>query len=251
VSDSRIPHWKHATVKAIAYHSHLYTRIAAGRETDDVERWLDTEFEAPAKEPLEKVVSDARLSPDDWRRLIRFAVAQDLRTPARLIENLQRWNRTLPELIDTTLRKSVERLEEAQRAGEVIPIRDREPDAYPMRITTNLEPDEEHGTVQAEIVVGRGLWLWSIQHILRNRIHLLQQQRWSVLRPPEGVTWVTSDDPVIRLNYYGNAKYDFQGGWANPGTKILFPVSPHHLLYTKIGHRRPPGEASFRWIKPE
>jgi hypothetical protein len=37
VSHTKVPAWKQASVKGIAYHSHLYTRIAAGRETDDFE----------------------------------------------------------------------------------------------------------------------------------------------------------------------------------------------------------------------
>jgi hypothetical protein len=33
VAHSRVPLWKSAAIKGIAYHAHLYTRIAAGTET--------------------------------------------------------------------------------------------------------------------------------------------------------------------------------------------------------------------------
>lgn len=49
-----VPIWRDRSIKAVAYHSHLYTRIVAETETDEIERWLDREFEAPAEEPLEK-----------------------------------------------------------------------------------------------------------------------------------------------------------------------------------------------------
>jgi hypothetical protein len=54
VAHERVPLWREKSVKAVGYRAHLYTRIAAGRETDDVETWLDREFEAPAAEALQK-----------------------------------------------------------------------------------------------------------------------------------------------------------------------------------------------------
>jgi hypothetical protein len=42
---------------------------------------------------------------------------------------------------------------------------------------------------------------------------------------------------VILLNYYGSGNYDFKGGWGSPGTEIILPLGPRHLLYTMVGHR--------------
>jgi len=53
------------------------------------------------------------------------------------------------------------------------------------------------------------------------------------------MNWITSDDPVIKLNYFNPEKYDFKGGWGSKGTEILFPITPNHLMYTKIGERPP------------
>ena len=61
-----------------------------------------------------------------------------------------------------------------------------------------------------------------------------------MLNAPSGVEWMTSDDPVIPLNYYARGRYDFKGGCGNRGTEILLPLSPHHLLYTRVGHRDRP-----------
>jgi hypothetical protein len=47
----------------------------------------------------------------------------------------------------------------------------------------------------------------------------------------------TSDDPVILLNYNSLSNYNFNGGWNSIGTEIIFPLSPKHILYTKIGDR--------------
>jgi hypothetical protein len=242
VSHIQVPAWKEASVKGVAYHSHLYTRIAAGRETDDFERWLDREYEAPAEEPLEKATSDARLTPDDWKCLVRFVAAQDVRTPARLVESSQRWNQILPGILDTTLREAVRKLGESGDREEIVrqePTGETEYIHIPLRVTREVEPGRNAGKLKAEVVVGRSVWLFSMQHLLTKTVTVLQQQRWTILSPPEGMYWLTSDDPVIKLNYYRPGTYDFKGGWGNPGTEILLPLSPRHLLYTRVDDRPP------------
>lgn len=89
-------------------------------------------------------------------------------------------------------------------------------------------------------MVGRGVWLFNMRHLLAGSARVLHDHKWSILAPHERLSWLTSDDPVIRLNYYGVGKYDFKGGCGNPGTEILLPIGPRHLIYTKVGHRPPP-----------
>jgi len=99
VPHNNVPLWKDFSSKSVAHHLHLYTQIVAGQETDESERWFDREFESPAKEPLTKVVSNARLTADDWKRLVRFLAAQDLRTPASFFQKMKGWNESLPGLL--------------------------------------------------------------------------------------------------------------------------------------------------------
>jgi len=237
---SRVSLWKPTAVKAIAYHEHLYTRTVAGIESDDIEKWLNKEFETPAEEALIKATSEMRLSAGDWRNLIRFAAAQDVRTPARLHEDLQRWNRELPEVLETTLRDAVERAEAAKKARQPIPtVKAQNSDLIPLRVTTAIQPGEKFGTVKSEVLVGRGLWFFGMRHVLTKTIDVLLDQKWTILVVPDGLNWFTSDNPVIRLNYCGEGKYDFRGGWGRKGGEIMLPLDSHHLLYTKIGERPP------------
>lgn len=78
VPSESCPFWKRQSLKGIAYHRHLYTYIKEDTATDEFERWLDSEFEAPAEEVIDRVVREASLTPEHWNRLIRFAIAQDL-----------------------------------------------------------------------------------------------------------------------------------------------------------------------------
>jgi hypothetical protein len=111
VSHAQVGLWRERSTKGVAFQEHLYTQIVDGRESADIEEWLDKEFEAPAEEALDKATSDERLTPDDWRILVGFLAAQDVRTPTRLSEALQRWESELPE------RGSVNRCVKASGGG--------------------------------------------------------------------------------------------------------------------------------------
>ena len=105
VPHSRVPSWKLSSIRGVGYLSHLYTRVSAGSESDEIEKWLDIGFEAPAAEPLRKAIEGDRLTASDWKHLIRFLAAQMVRTPAFYIENLPRWNSIIPKILDSTLQE--------------------------------------------------------------------------------------------------------------------------------------------------
>ncbi len=235
VSHENVPLWRESSIRGIAYHKHLYTRIALGRESDEIEQWFEREYETPAEEVLQKVTSNARLTPLDWRILVRFLAAQDVRTPARLVDNIKRWQETVPSLLDYALQETVRRLES--------PKAHREPSArvesavstdFPIRITTDVNPNPELATLRVETIAGRGLWLFAIKHQLTKTADILHRHRWTILFSPKGINWFTSDDPVIRLNYADPNNYNFDGGWGSKGTEIFMPLSQRHLLYTKV-----------------
>jgi len=240
VSRATVPLWKRNSAKSVGYLSHLYTRIAAGHETDEIERWLDHEFETPAAEPLEKATSGSKLTQNDWIHLIRFVAAQIVRTPAYFVKNVERWQRDASSLLDSTLQDSVKKLETAKASGQALEVSTLPYSDYlPLRVTAQIQPGQSMGHLKGTLLVGRGLWLFNIRHLLSGSLKVLNDHRWSILAPCEGLNWFTSDDPVIRLNYRSEGNYDFRGGCGVPGVEILLPLSPQHLLYTQIGNRPP------------
>ena len=235
--------WRERPIAGVGYLSHLYTRIAAGRESDEIERWLDREFENPAAEPIKKATSGSRLTQEDWRHLVRFLAAQIVRTPAYFVGNFPRWPAEAQKFLDSTLPELVREFEAAKRSGKSITVPDApNRDSLPFRITAEAGPGEDSVRLKATTVVGRGWWLSIMRHLLSGAgaLRLLHEHRWSIVAPHQGSTWFTSDDPVIRLNCRGEGRYGFKGGCGELGTEIFLPLGPHHLLYTRIGHRPPP-----------
>jgi hypothetical protein len=220
--------------------------MAAGGETDDVETWFETDFETPAGKPFQRALHDRSLTPREWGCIVRFLAAQDARTPARMFERLRNWNETMPAFLNECLEDTVKELEEYSRTGKKVPkLRAADdPDLFPMRTIVSPGSEVGHVCIRTDATIGRSLWLWSLKQILTRTLHVLHRHRWTILRSPPGIEWLTSDNPVIRLNYSSPASYNFQGGWGSPGTEILMPLSPTHLLYTRIGAKSVPARGT-------
>jgi len=235
-------------------------------EVDEFERWLGSNFESPTEDAIHKVINRQQMTPNDWERIIRFTASQYVRTPARLIENMSRWQQQLPEIVEKSLKETVNNLKNG-----TIPDRTNQSsnntDRFPGQV--KFTPSTEKGTsiIEVNAIAGRGMWLWEMKHLLSSTINELLKHNWCVMTAWPGFRWVTSDDPVICLNYYAPEQYDFKGGWGSKGSEILFPLSPHHLLYTKIGYKKPENrnlnlemstkfqklfiEHAYRWIFAE
>ena len=89
-----------------------------------------------------------------------------------------------------------------------------------------------------KVVVGRGLWFYTMKHTLTTTLKVLHNHKWTILEAPAGLGWFTSDDPVICLNFRSESDYDFDGGWNRARGNILFPLSSRYLMFTKSAPAR-------------
>src|SRR5579859_2542832 len=144
VPHSDVRTWDRFSVAGTGYQKNLYTRIERGEETDDIEKWLNRDFENPAKEPLSKVLRGEELEESDWRALVRFLAAQIVRTPAFLIENLPLWNEMTPKVLSQTMADVEEELRLARASGRRVVV-DETPNSqlFPMRVVRKDKPEEK------------------------------------------------------------------------------------------------------------
>ncbi|WP_158090148.1 DUF4238 domain-containing protein [Kiloniella majae] len=240
-----VPHenvrlWKDYPPNVLARQRDLYTRVQSDFDNDDIEQWFDKNFEDLSAESISKAIAGKALTYEDWSNIINYLAMQDVRTPARLTEHLERLHQSLPSIMENVLGK----LEGKLRQRELIEPRKRTNREYglvdlPMKVLKTPHENPDLINIGVEVTPGRGTWLHSINHLLEKTSKVLHTHKWTVMRPAEGVTWPTSDNPVIKLNYYSEGNYDFKGGWGSSGTEILFPISPQHIIYTKIGEKPP------------
>jgi hypothetical protein len=238
VEDQRVPLWTRLPIRGVACRRDLYTSVTLEGESDEVEAWLHEEFELPAQVAIGKIKAGQRLAPDDYRCLARWFAAQDRRTPASMDDSIRRANEWMPSVLQSSTEATLRKLE-SLRAGGGIAEPAPPPFKPSIKVTVEKTPPSG-GRLRVEATVGRGSWLEELRFLLTKTSVRLLRHRWTILRPPRGMSWPTSDDPAIRLNWFTESNYTFRGGWGSPGTELLLPLTPSHLLYTQIGHHVPP-----------
>lgn len=238
------PIWKDHSVSAIAYQKHLYTQIISGRESDELESWLDREFESPANAVLDKATSEGQLTKLDWEILIKFLAAQDVRTPVKLLQHLQRGQKDLPEVLQSVLNELKEKIDSGNVDELIEKKKNSSQETFPIIVNTHFEEGEETGFLRAETYTGRATWIHSIRHALENTRKILHNHKWSIVKPAKGYYWPTSDNPVVKLNFYSPGNYDLKGGWGVKKGNIFFPIGPEHAMFVQIGDK--PAQKNIR-----
>ncbi|WP_085833488.1 DUF4238 domain-containing protein [Clostridium merdae] len=236
-----VPHknfdvWKLKPVVSTASQNDLYTYFRSGKETDQFEKWFNQEVEIPVQDVLFKVINNIKLNSGDIQTITRFLASQYVRTPARLNRQLRFYNNVLPDLFESNIRNTLSELEENLRSGKPI-LQKQYEEIYNLVPAQIKISEQENGKslLNYNVLIGRGIWLFEIKHVVLNTSKVLLNHHWEVIRASKGMHWCTSDDPVICSNFYEDNTYDFKGGWKRKGSEIIFPLSPYHILYTQVG----------------
>lgn len=238
------PRWKLKAVKGVAYRRDLYTQLVGGQDTDEFEKWIEADFETPGLRAIDRAVEGQILRRRDWEALALYFAAQCVRTPQSYVESTLRWQRELPELVESSVERVLAELEKAHETGR--PIRQKQPApdhfkrAFRVEVDPNADPERGLGAVKVEATIGRSLWLSQQRHLLDGVASRLIRHKWGIVEAADGHEWFTSDDPAVRLNYTSRTQYDFGGGWDLKKGNLLLPLSPKHLLFCQMGDELPP-----------
>lgn len=232
--------WRERSISSIARLTDFYTSSIAGYDSDEIENWLNEEFEVAAAPTIRKLTAGKELTVAEWNALIRFAGMLSRRTIAAYLKVKRRAEEIGPRLLQETLKRAVHKLENAAAKGkraQTLAVPEGQVGKFPL--TVSVEPDEHTGGgfVKATFTPGREYFLWTLRNVAVNRLDVLQRHRWTVLQPARGMEWFTSDNPFIALNYTRPGEYDFGGGWGRKNGDLILPLGPHHLLHAQVGKR--------------
>lgn len=232
--------WNEKSAKSIASQQNFYIMLKEKEEVDDIEKYLNDEFETPASIPLKKAIKGEDLSNEDWKAIINYIGCQIVRTPAFVSKMLETSKTNMEDIFQQTIEDiskklnnmSVEELKKYSKNAKY----NNDDKTFPLKILdTGINYDEDKRLLKVETIIGKSYYLSMMLHLLKETIKILHKHEWKVIDLDKKVKIPTSDDTVICLNYYANNTYDFGGGWNNKGSEIIFPISPNKIVYTKVG----------------
>ncbi len=188
---------------------------------------------------MRRAIEGAKLKPSDYHVLADFVALQLVRTPAQFMRSLSRWEKDIPVVLDEVMERARGCIVSGDRADEDGQIPPEKWTHMPLQI--RLQDSENGGMVDlvVEATIGRALWIHEMKHLLTGTKDVFRDSRWTILNAPLGISWPTSDDPVLPLNYQNSRNYDFGAGWKSLGSEFMLPLSPNRLLYTRIGKSVP------------
>lgn len=233
VPNEKVPLWKKSNIKSVASYDSMYVRLQEGKETDDLEKWFSKEYETPAKEALVRARNGEELSKDDWKCLIDLIACHIVRSPSFIMKTLEVGRNTSTEV----LQEIKEEIESSSKEDmKKKPVNSSNTELFPLHI----EKKENDNEIEVETIIGKQFYLWYMKHCLENYSKRLQNHKWGILTSHKKISFPTTDNPVVLLNYYGKGEYDLNGKWDSINTNILFPISPNKIIYCQVGNQYAP-----------
>lgn len=226
------PVWRKAQLREAGARRNLYDTEIPGLLRDHYEEWLHREVEAPAFQAMNQLERGVQLDQRGWEALVRFAIAQDLRTPKSREIHKAFEEHYLPQIAKRVLHRVVRDFE---RGSPDRSSREHKPPIDERLIVeTSITPHEEGVRFELAVTTGNTSWMQRNKRMVRGFTERVGRLRWQLLRPGGGRTWPTSDSPLIRFERrQGIAIHGT--GWLRPGTEIFLPLNPWQALYTRVG----------------
>jgi Protein of unknown function (DUF4238) len=199
----------------------LYAPEVGDNPKDDTyERFLAEHIEGPAAPALERLADGEAISSEERERIALFIAFQELRVP-RVRDAV---TKMVTEVGKGLLDISVEHPDYMKRIFEEMgkPISDEE--------LSKLIEAWKSGGIKIEAT--KTVWLQAAPVAIEIAA-MLTRMPWTVLEAPDGVEFLTSDTPIVKVVTDPTVPPMLAGGWLSPSAESTFALDPHHVLAIK------------------
>ncbi|MEE0343718.1 MAG: DUF4238 domain-containing protein [Eggerthellaceae bacterium] len=235
--------WRSGSIKTSSCWSDFYTLHIDGLDDDSFEKELDRKYENPAKPVFDKVRLDISLTTEEQAILVEFIIIQMVRTPQWFLKSSKILRDSFESIVQNSVNKTISDFESgklsATKKEELKKYRPETKFVQPIKITI----DKENSQLVATTYTGRVSFLSTIKQVVNGFVgRMLRSYDWVILKAPEGLSFPTSDNPVVIAGYRSDKELSFDCGIGVNNVDIFLPLDPSHILFTEIGK-------SKAWLK--
>lgn len=232
VSHENVPVWKESSISRTSSVESLYVYFDKGELNDEMEDFFSEKFEMKYNSFLDKINSRLQLDEQDKDYISKLVASQHLRT----LNGFRKIQRIVEEKWPEIIEKLVKKMEDEIKINGTLTVKEVNKDdaLVPLKVKIHSINDEE-SSLELQSYNGKSYWIFAMKHLLESTYKVLNNVSWCIFDAPQDFSWVTTDDPIIFLNYHGPINYDFEGGWGVKNTNIIYPLTPKKLLFAEIG----------------
>lgn len=226
------PIWRRAPLREAGARRHFYDAQIPGLLRDHFESWFQRDVETPAYASLRRVESDEALSRSELNALVRFAVAQDMRTVKDHDRYAALINHQFPLVAERAVRAGIRAYNPRLPRKSLPPLGSPIDESPIFRAKVLSGPDGD--AIEISLLAGASLWLQRTKRMVQEITSKAVRFDWKIVAPPIGRTWPTSDHPLVRFERRQDVAIHGTG-WLRKRTEIFLPLTPNHALYTAVG----------------
>lgn len=234
VPNKKCPIWKRESISRTSSLDYLYLYNINKEISEELEEFFSFEVENYYQTFIDKLNNHSSLNEKDLKYISKLVATQYLRTIGGYLRCKKILINSFGDIIKDTIGEIDKEIQEGVVQHKMNKISSIDEKLLPLKVNI-VEKDDKNVFLEVNGIIGKSTWIYGMKHLLNKTYKVLDDVSWCVYEAPEQFKWVTSDDPVIFLNYYNKHEYDFKGGWANKNTNIIFPLSPKKLLFAQIG----------------
>lgn len=216
---------------------YLYSpEVGETPKDDSFEKFLAERIEGPAAPCLERLANGEEISSDERQRIALFIAYQEYRSQHMrdivrdFVTDIAR------DFIDVSLQNRDYMKSAFEKMGK--PMSDDD--------LTKMTEAWNSGGVAVEAT--KIAWLKSSK-ISTDTAKMLYKMPWLIAEAPDGVEFLTSDTPVVKVLTDRRVPDRFAGGWLSPSAESTFALDPRTILIIRPDGNEGRIEAPRPWCK--
>jgi hypothetical protein len=216
---------------------YLYSpEVGQNPKDDSFEKFLAERIEGPAAPCLERLANGEEISSEDRQRIALFIAYQEYRSQYMRDMVTGFVTEIARDFVDVSLQNRDYMKSAFEKMGR--PITDEK--------LAEMTEAWNRGGVAVEAT--KIAWL----HASRNCIEIglmLYKMPWLVVEAPDGVEFLTSDTPIVKVLTDRNVPEMYAGGWLSPSAESTFALDPRRILVIRPDGKEGRAEGPRAWCK--